>query len=340
MGNTEYKLQFEELCNTLQLGELTCVPKAITGGLLHKMYVVQTTKGKYAIKALNPQIMLRPTAMQNFINSERIADIARNNVPALSAKEVNGTFMHKIANQFYLIFDWIDSKSLISNEIDVVHCERMGAILAEIHMTDFSELGIDKGYSNNTLLTDWNYYLQKGQQNNSVWLSLLREYLDKLYEWNRMANESTKLLESDMVISHRDLEPKNVMWEQGSPILIDWESAGYINPMQDLTETAIYWSANENGSIDKERFLAFIVGYKTKYGIPQANWGMVLVNGLLGKLDWLEYSLKRSLWIECTDEEEQQVGTSQVTGTINSIICYADMISELEKWLDEVENIQ
>ncbi|MNI99931.1 hypothetical protein D3C73_1591450 [compost metagenome] len=65
---------------------------------------------------------------------------------------------------------------------------------------------------------------------------------------------------------------------------------------------------------------------------------MVLVNGFLGKLDWLEYSLKRSLWIECTDEEEQQMGTSQVTGTINSIIRYADMISELEKWLGTLHN--
>ncbi|GGG14052.1 membrane protein [Paenibacillus albidus] len=340
MKDTEYKLQFEELCNTVQLGEITCVPEAISGGLLHKMYVFQTTKGKYAIKALNPQIMLRPTAMQNFINSERIANIAANNVPALSAKEVNGTFMHKIADQFYLIFDWIDGECLKSNEIDVVHCEKMGAILADIHMTDFSELGTNKGYSGNTLLTDWNYYLQKGQQINSIWLNLLREYLYKLYDWNKMANESTKLLESDMVISHKDLEPKNVMWKQGNPILIDWESAGYINPMQDLTETAIYWSANEIGNIDKERFLAFIAGYKTKYGTLQANWRMVLVNGFLGKLDWLEYSLKRSLWIECTDEEEQQMGTSQVTETINTIICYADMISEIEKWLDEVDNIQ
>lgn len=338
MKDTEYNLQFEELCSALQLGEITCVPEAISGGLLHKMYTVQTTNGKYAVKALNPQIMLRPTAMQNFINSERIANIATNHVPALSAKIVNGTFMHKIADQFYLIFDWIDGKSLKSNEIDVVHCEKMGIILADIHRTDFSELGMNKDFTGEPLLTDWNYYWQKGQQNNSVWASLLREHLGKLYNWNKMANESSKLLQSNMVISHRDLEPKNVMWEQDNPILIDWESAGYINPMQDLTETAIYWSVNETGNIDRERFLAFITGYNTKYGTLQANWRMVLVNGFLGKLDWLEYSLKRSLWIECTDEEEQQMGTSQATGTINSIIRYADMISELEKWLGTLHN--
>ena len=104
--------------------------------------------------------------------------------------------------------------------------------------------------------------------------------------------------------------------------------------MQDLIETAIYWSENENGIIDKEKFLAFISSYKLKYGVLKANWKMVLENGFIGKFDWLEYSLKRSLWIECTDEEEQHLGTAQVTGTINAMIHYADMISELEKWLN------
>lgn len=62
-----------------------------------------------------------------------------------------------------------------------------------------------------------------------------------------------------MVISHRDLDSKNVMWNQYNPVLIDWESAGYINPMQDLIETAIYWSKNEKGVIDKQRFLSLLI---------------------------------------------------------------------------------
>ncbi|MNI61226.1 hypothetical protein D3C73_1164870 [compost metagenome] len=60
---------------------------------------------------------------------------------------------------------------------------------------------------------------------------------------------------------------------------------------------------------------------------------MVLVTGFQSKLDWLEYSLKRSLRIECSSDEEQQMGTSQVTGTIYSIVRYAEMISELEDLL-------
>lgn len=333
MSDIQYNLQFAKLCTILQLGEIVSEPEAISGGLLHRMYAIETTQGKYALKALNPQIMIRPFAMQNFIKSERIANIAANHIPALPAKIFNGTFMQEIDNQFYLVFDWVDGKSLKPKEINIVHCEKIGAILSDIHMTDFSEVGIMKDWSDKKQ-RDWNYYLQKGQETNTEWVNLLLENIDKLYDWNAMANKSAKLLASNMVISHGDLDPKNVMWNQDNPLLIDWESAGCINPMQDLIETAIYWSENKIGNIDKERFFAFIGGYKKRYGTLQADWRMVLANGFSGKLGWLEYSLKRSLWIECTDEEEQRMGTAQVTGTINSIRRYADMISELEKWLD------
>jgi thiamine kinase-like enzyme len=176
--------------------------------------------------------------------------------------------------------------------------------------------------------------LQKGQQKNTEWVNLLLENIDKLKDWNALTKSSAKLLASDMVISHGDLDPKNVMWNQDNPILIDWESAGFRNPMQDLIETAIYWSENEMGIVDKESFFAFIGGYKRAFGTLQANWRMILANGFLGKLGWLEYNLKRSLWIECTDAGEQQLGTAQVTGTLNSIRRYADMISVIEKWLN------
>lgn len=334
MSDIQYNLQFKKLCNILQLGEIVSEPEAMFGGLLHRMYAIETSYGKYAVKALNPKIMARAVAMQHFIDSERIVNIAANYIPALPAKKMNGSFMQEIDNQFYILFDWIDGKCLKPNEINIFHCEKIGSILADIHMTDFSELGIMNEWSDNTQLIDWKYYLQRGQENNSEWVKLLHADIDKLYYCNVQANKSAKQLASDMVISHRDLDPKNVMWKQDNPIIIDWESARYINPMQELIETAIYWSENEMGNVDKERFLGFIAEYKKRCGILQTNWRMVLEGGFLGKLGWLEYSLKRSLWIECTDKEEQQMGTAQVIGTIDAIRRYSDMITELEGWLN------
>jgi hypothetical protein len=40
------------------------------------------------------------------------------------------------------------------------------------------------------------------------------------------------------------------------------------------------------------------------------------------------------LWIECNDEEEQKMGTTQVIGTINEIKKYAAIVPMLLDWLD------
>lgn len=333
MNEIQYNLQFEKLCCVLQLGDIVKNPETVSGGFLHRMYAIETTKGKYAVKTLNPRIMLRPAIMQYLINSERIVSIAANNIAALPAKRFNDIFIQEIDGQFYMVFEWVEGKNLKPDQINTTHCEKIGAVLAGIHMTDFSVLGIKNDITTKDQLIDWSYYLKKGQANNAVWANLMSENIEKLYDWNAKANKASTLLAANMVISHRDLDPKNVMWNHGEPIVIDWESAGYVNPMHELIETAIYWSEDQKGEIDKERFLAFINGYKNKYGMLQADWDAVLQNGFSGKLEWLEYSLKRSLLIECTDKAEQQMGIAQATGTIKAINRYADTMAELKKWL-------
>ncbi|MBQ4898259.1 phosphotransferase [Paenibacillus sp. Marseille-P2973] len=333
--NYQYNFQFESLCNSLELGELITPPKAISGGLLHRMFALQTAKGKYAVKALNPHIMARPTALNNYITSERIVSTVSNYIPAQPAKIYNGRFLQKIDNQYYMIFDWIEGNCLKSHEITKANCKKIGSILADIHKIDFSQVGDSRfnELSKGIQQIDWNFYLNKGKEIQCDWVRLLSNNIEQLYLWNEKAMRSLEKLASESVFSHRDLEPKNVMWRHGSPILIDWESAGEISPKHDLIETAVYWSMNERSGIDKDKFHAFIRGYQECYGSVDADWRTVLELGYLSKLDWLEYSLKRSLQIDCTDETEQEMGTKHVTGTINALNEYEDMVSVLETWL-------
>ncbi|TLS36176.1 phosphotransferase [Pseudalkalibacillus caeni] len=327
---------FKKLCVESKLGEIIGVPISISGGLLHKMFAVETNKGKYAIKILNPQIMKRPDAMNNYINSERIANLVSKKVPAAPAKIINGDFILKKDSHFYMVFDWVEGQTLKPAFISCRHSEKIGSLLAAIHRTDFSEINIEEDLENNEQTIDWNYYFHEGQKSNAEWIELMIGNVDKLYEWSSLANKANKLLSSNFVISHRDLDPKNVLWYQDNPVLIDWESAGHVNPMHDLVETALYWSEDETGYVDKERFFAFINGYKKINGEIKADWPTVLENGYLGKLGWLEYNLKRSLWIECTNKEEQMMGTAQVIGTIKEINDYAEKSSKLVDWLDSL----
>lgn len=333
MNNLINEMNFDKLCKVLQLGEPVNTPKPVTGGLIHRMYRVETTRGNYAVKVLNPQVMLRPAAKKQVIIAERIAGKAFLRIPAVPALKINGAVLQQIGSQFCVVFDWIEGKSLRPSEITRDHSAKIGSILARLHETDFSELGIHDDYSNKFGPIDWRNYLKEGITHHLEWHPLLHENLDQLIEWNRQAGEAAKRLGTEKVISHRDMDSKNVLWHRNSPVIIDWESAGYINPLQDLTETAVYWAKKEDGSIDKDKFLAFIRAYKKEHGPLHADWKMVLSGGLKAKLEWLEYNLKRSLRTECSDNLEQRLGTAQVTETIYDIIQYAERLDELESWL-------
>ena len=53
---------FENICSQLDLGRLLLPPVRLSGGLMHKMFSLETTRGRYAVKLLNPNVMLRPEA--------------------------------------------------------------------------------------------------------------------------------------------------------------------------------------------------------------------------------------------------------------------------------------
>jgi Ser/Thr protein kinase RdoA (MazF antagonist) len=339
MSNLQYNIQFNKLCRHLQLGEMVGQEVRLSGGLLHRMYGIETTKGKYAVKALNPEIMSRPTAMKNYMNSEKIVNIVSNrNIPAIPAIQMNGIVVHNIDSQYYLVFPWVNGKSLEIYNITRAHCKKIGSILADIHSINFLDVDIDNDLSCDDLTIDWNNYLQIGRKNKSVWADLLHGNLENFYYLTSCANKAAKTLASDMVISHRDLDSKNVMWYLGNPNVIDWEAAGYVNPLQELTETALSLAGDGRGRINKDNFCAVISSYKGKSERLCGEWKTVLDSGFAGKFGWLEYNLKRSLGILSADEEEQNLGTDQVIKTIDAINDYASIIPLLLEWLNEEES--
>ena len=333
--NASYHLQFEKLCEKLGLGELMTTPQPISGGLLHRMFAIKTTKGKYAVKALNPQIMARPTALNNYVEAERIVSILSKRISAQPANVYGDTFLQELDHQFYMVFDWIEGRGLEPFEITEEHFKKVGLILAQIHQTNFVQVDRIRSTPKDENHVPWEFYLHKGVEQRAVWTKHLFDSIELLTFWTEQTNRSVKLLEAEQVFSHRDLEPKNVMWNQDKPIVIDWESAGEINPKHDLIETAIYWSIDESSQLSKSKFKAFLSGYRQLYGNLEADWNVVLELGYLSKLDWLEYSLKRSLWIECVDGIEQEMGTEQVIHTLNALEEYQKMTVVLEIWLND-----
>ena len=84
--------QLTNLCNTFDLGTLLNAPKRVSGGLLHKMWRINTDEVSYAIKQLSSHINLANEAViKNYDLTEEIAsNFSDLGIPAISAiKQAN-----------------------------------------------------------------------------------------------------------------------------------------------------------------------------------------------------------------------------------------------------------
>lgn len=332
--NILYNLNFHQLCDALNLGVLQTEPAKISGGLLHRMYRLETDQGIFAVKALNPEILQRSAALDNFVASEKIVNLAKyQGMPAVPARIINGTAIHTLGGQNYLVFPWIEGMSLRPEEITPAHCKKIGKVLAKLHNMDFSSVELGNMDDNTLRPVDWQKYLDMGVEYEAEWTSLLAQNIENLYKWCELVNPASDYIRADMLISHRDLDAKNVLWHAGEPIVIDWESAGFINPMVELAETALNWGGYNEMSLEKDKFMVLIAGYKTHRSVIKTDWQKVLENNFSGKMEWLEYNLLRSLDMRTADSAERQLGTEEVLKTIPRIKYYADMLPMAVKWL-------
>ena len=326
-----------KLLKEYDLGEFTATPTRVNGGLSHRMYKVVTDKGIYAVKELNQGIMKQEEAYSNFVFSEKVSDIAKaNNIPAIGAIKIDNDIMKKVENSYFMIFDWIEGVVLKPNEITVEYCKIIGTLLAKIHNIDFSSIENENKSEENFKIFEWNRYLKLAEKKNTKYNELLKENLDLLKKINEKSITAMNYANKNVVISHRDLDRKNVMWQGKNPFIIDWEASGYVNPTIELISTAYYWSGGETEELDIFKFEAFLNSYKkdSKNEIDKNSEILVYADFYSG-LNWLEYNLKRSMCIENEyDEEEIELAINEVIKSIKDIkynVSQIDKIIEVMK---------
>lgn len=334
------KEMLNNLCKRTGLGNLLEEPVMVTGGLLHEMYCVVTERGRYAIKALNPDIMKRPDALQNMINGELVSNAFKETVPVVAAKSFGGEYVILCKGVYYMVFDWLEGRSVFGQDITVSHCAKMGENLGRIHASDVRIPGMEKEESVREVY-DWGVYLKetggrKDQVQKNNWQKLAEDNLAQIKQWDKRAVSGLQALSAHQVISHRDLDPKNVMWQQYRPYVIDWEAAGYVNPYQELVEVLNYWTVDEDGSYDRDKFDALIGAYADFVDISEVNWEAVLYGSMDGMLGWLEYNVKRALGLEGTKPEDRTEGEKQIAGTIRELAGYAANMEICKEWLSHI----
>lgn len=309
---------FYKLTEELHLGSLTGQPTRVTGGFMHKMYKLETTTGTYAVKLLNPTIMKRSDALGNYQRAEKLeAILQQNSIPCVPALEINGHKMHCISGQYLYVFDWVNGKSILWENLTKEHCQIAGNLLAKIHKIELT----DTRFQTDEIHVDWDNYIAQAKEKCPEIAKELAKHRDLFYTAQKQYNHALQSMPSITAICDGDMDCKNILWVDDKPLLIDLECLDYGNPYWEMYRLALDWSGDVICKINFEYLQAFLSAYRKAFGKLSIDLSSLYGLGF-GWLDWLDYNIKRALMLECEDIDEQRLGIEQVLGTIPRIVYY------------------
>ena len=329
-------MNIEKFCKIYNFGQVEKITQ-IFGGLMHKMYKVETDKSVYCVKILNPEIMKREEAYNNFIISESVSNLAKKNgIPVSSALEIDGEYLKELDGYYYMIFDFIEGKTLKDDEITIEHCKKIGKELANIHMLNYKELGLTPNTIKGKEIYDWKSYIDNQNFDKMTYKELFLRNYKKFNSILKRVNERFNESNNNQTLCHSDMDPKNVIWNNDNPIIIDWECAGIANPERELLETALCWSGFLTNNFSKEKFITMFEEYSKYRNRIDIEWFNIICGNLIGRFNWLKYNLERSLGIVSDEIEEMKLAENEVIKTIDEINRYLELIGTMNDSINKI----
>jgi len=328
LGNTMIEDLIISLMQTCGFGDVISPIKQVSGGFLHRMYKVVTEQGTYAVKCLNPEIMNREGVLENYERAEQIESILEKaEIPIVPAITVKGRKMQNVGGQYFYLFRWLEGQITDWNNISDKQCYIAGNILGKIHAINPQEMTHKEPEMSHI---DWQKYLCRAEEQDSEIATVLTDNVRMLIDVEQEMNRARKFLPDVQCISNEDMDPKNIMWNDGKPYVIDLECLDYGNPVSHVLQLSLQWSGIITANLAVEKVTAFFKGYLEAYDNGFRAYSDVF--GLAYTwVDWLEYNIQRALGT-CIDEEERKMGISEVKNTIDRI----KYIRSMEKEIKEV----
>jgi len=322
--------KIKRLFESRGLGKVEVPVTPVSGGFMHKMYKVCAGGKLYAVKYLNPEIMKRPDVMKNYEKAEKLEKILEeNSIPIVPAISINNVKMQELDGDYFYIFNWQEGQITDWNDITVEQCRKAGHIQGKIHAIDYPDKKCRKKTEPEIDTTDFRALIEENKAKNSLIYPVLEENEDLLkYALEQMNSARINLPDLESIIDE-DMDPKNVMWHDGEPFVIDLECLDYGNPVSSVIQLSLQWAGITTCSFDPEKMHAFFEGYSETYDNGFKNYAEVF--GLAYTwVEWLEFNISRALG-KCSDENERQLGISEVRNTVARIKYIHDLEEKVKE---------
>lgn len=328
-----------EICKVFELGASTSTPTRVYGGLLHLMWRVDTDKASYAIKQLSQAIDLKNECVRkNYELSEQVAArFSEQGIQAISAIERAGKHLIEIDSEAYLVYPWINARALDNDTISEKHALKIASLIAQIHLINLDVPEIQGPEFEVHSIDKLIELINKSLSHNFSFAKELKANLKQISVINEMHQSAVPLLNKQVVVSHGDLDQKNVLWDgNGSPFIIDWEAARKVNPTHEIIAVALDWSGLMRCVMDKNIFTEMLRGYQACKGMINQTVIDASIYCYLGNgLNWLKFNLERVM-NNSPHSGEHTIGKEQVRHTLGVILYLYENKNAIKDLISEV----
>ncbi|WP_250038423.1 phosphotransferase family protein [Paractinoplanes maris] len=246
----------------------------VHGGFANRLYRLDTDQGSFAVKELNLLDRRSAYRAEEVFRFERAAFAAGIPMPEPIS-----------AGPHTLVHRWVEGEKVPEAPVSPAYAFEVGEILARIHALDvvWTDVEIEEPTS-----WDWPELAERATATGQPWAGDLSSQVATLLAMADFVDTCER--PGPVVLTHRDIQPWNLLAREGRPVVLDWELSGLLDLSGELGSTALSLAKGPGfDDIEPAIFRSVLDGYVAGGGAlppPGPSWFVFLISGWLGFTRW------------------------------------------------------
>lgn len=246
----------------------------VHGGFANRMYRLDTDQGSFAVKELNLVDRRWAYRLEDVFRFERAAFAAGVPMPEpiLAGRDV-------------LVHRWVDGETVPEAPVSAAYAFDIGEILARLHGLDVEWTDMS---TEDPMPRDWLELAERAAATGQPWAEELASQVETFLAIAYFVDTCER--PGPVVLTHKDIQPWNLLARDGRPVLLDWELSGRLDLAGELGSTALSLSKGPGfDDIQPAIFRSVLDGYVAGGGaLPPSgpSWFVFMIGGWLGHTRW------------------------------------------------------
>lgn len=246
----------------------------VDGGFANRMYRLDTDQGSFAVKEMNVVDRRWAYRVQDVFRFERAAFEAGIPMPEPIS-----------ASDKLLVHRWVDGRKMPEAPVSPAYAFGIGEILARIHALDveWTDLSIEDPAAH-----DWPELAERAAATGQPWADELASRVETFLAIADFVDTCER--PGPVVLTHKDIQPWNLLAQNGRPVVLDWELSGMLDLSGELGSTALSLAKGPGfDDIEPAIFHSVLDGYVAAGGtLPPSgpSWFVFMISGWLGHTRW------------------------------------------------------